>query len=70
MSQKPMIAQIFAKYNDRLHKANAMDFDDLLYFMNVLLRDSPEALFKYQNKYNYILIDEYQDTNYAQYLII
>ncbi len=70
MSNKPMIAQIFAKYNDRLHKANAMDFDDLLYFMNVLLRDSPEALFKYQNRFNYILIDEYQDTNYAQYLII
>jgi len=70
MSNKPMLAQIFAKYNDRLHKANAMDFDDLLYFMNVLLRDSPEALFKYQNRYNYILIDEYQDTNYAQYLII
>ena len=70
MSNKPMIAQIFAKYNDRLHKANAMDFDDLLYFMNVLLRDSPEALFKYQNRFNFILIDEYQDTNYAQYLII
>ncbi|MBO6079364.1 MAG: UvrD-helicase domain-containing protein [Bacteroidales bacterium] len=70
MSNKPMISQIFVKYNDRLHKANAMDFDDLLYFMNVLLRDSPEALFKYQNRFNYILIDEYQDTNYAQYLII
>jgi DNA helicase-2/ATP-dependent DNA helicase PcrA len=70
ISNKPMISQIFAKYNDRLHKANAMDFDDLLYFMNVLLRDSPEALFKYQNRFNYILIDEYQDTNYAQYLII
>lgn len=70
MSNKPMIAEIFAKYNNRLHNANAMDFDDLLYFMNVLLRDSPEALYKYQNRYNYILIDEYQDTNYAQYLII
>ena len=70
MSGKPMIAQIFAKYNDRLHKSNAMDFDDLLYYMNVLLRDSPEALFKYQNRFTYILVDEYQDTNYAQYLII
>ena len=70
MSNKPMIAQIFFKYNDRLHKANAMDFDDLLYYMNVLLRDSPEALFKYQNRFQYILVDEYQDTNYAQYLII
>jgi len=70
MSNKPLIAQIFFKYNDRLHKSNAMDFDDLLYYMNVLLRDSPEALFKYQNRFQYILVDEYQDTNYAQYLII
>ena len=70
MSNKPMIAQIFFKYNERLHQSNAMDFDDLLYYMNVLLRDSPEALFKYQNRYPYILVDEYQDTNYAQYLII
>ena len=70
MSNKPLISQIFAKYNDRLHKSNAMDFDDLLYYMNVLLRDSPEALFKYQNRFTYILVDEYQDTNYAQYLII
>jgi len=70
MSNKPMIAQIFFKYNDRLHKSNAMDFDDLLYYMNVLLRDLPEALFKYQNRFQYILVDEYQDTNYAQYLII
>ncbi len=70
MSNKPMIAQIFFKYNDRLQKSNAMDFDDLLYYMNVLLRDSPEALFKYQNRFQYILVDEYQDTNYAQYLII
>ena len=70
MSNKPMIAQIFFKYNDRLHTSNAMDFDDLLYYMNVLLRDSPEALFKYQNRFQYILVDEYQDTNYAQYLII
>ena len=70
MSNKPMIAQIFFKYNDRLRQSNAMDFDDLLYYMNVLLRDSPEALFKYQNRFQYILVDEYQDTNYAQYLII
>ena len=70
MSNKPMIAQIFFKYNDRLHKSNAMDFDDLLYYMNVLLRDSPKTLFKYQNRFQYILVDEYQDTNYAQYLII
>ena len=47
-----------------------MDFDDLLYYMNVLLGDFPEMLHKYQNRYQYILFDEYQDTNFAQYLII
>ena len=67
---KPHIAQIFARYNARLRNADAMDFDDLLYFMNVLLRDFPDMLYKYQNRYNYILVDEYQDTNFAQYLIV
>ena len=69
-SGKPHIAQIFARYNVRLRNADAMDFDDLLYFMNVLLRDFPDMLYKYQNRYNYILVDEYQDTNFAQYLIV
>lgn len=67
---KPMIAQIFERYNARLKRADAMDFDDLLYYMNVLLRDFPEMLYKYQSRYPYILVDEYQDTNFAQYLII
>ncbi len=67
---KPMVADIFAAYNRRLRNADAMDFDDLLYFMNVLLRDFPDMLYKYQNRFNYILVDEYQDTNFAQYLII
>lgn len=67
---KPLIHQIFAKYNQRLKNADAMDFDDLLYYMNVLLRDFPDMLYKYQNRFNYILVDEYQDTNFAQYLII
>lgn len=70
MAGKPLISEIFAKYNLRLKNADAMDFDDLLYYMNVLLRDFPEMLYKYQNRFNYILVDEYQDTNYAQYLII
>lgn len=70
MAGKPMISEIFANYNRRLKNADAMDFDDLLYYMNVLLRDFPDMLYKYQNRYNYILVDEYQDTNYAQYLII
>lgn len=69
-ANKPMIAQIFKLYNTRLHRANAMDFDDILYFTNVLLRDNPDVLYKYQNHFKYILVDEYQDTNFAQYLII
>ncbi|MBP1672671.1 MAG: UvrD/REP helicase [Bacteroidetes bacterium] len=67
---KPLIGEIFSRYNERLRKSDAMDFDDLLYYMNVLLRDFPEMLHKYQNRYQYILVDEYQDTNFAQYLII
>ena len=69
-SGKPLIADIFKRYNQRLKSANAMDFDDLLYYMNVLLRDYPEVLYKYQQRFRYILVDEYQDTNFAQYLII
>ncbi len=67
---KPMIGRLFTLYNYRLKKASAMDFDDLLYNTNVLLRDFPEVLYKYQRKFHYILVDEYQDTNYAQYLIV
>ena len=69
-SGRPHIHQIFERYNARLRNADAMDFDDLLYYMNVLLRDFPDMLYKYQNRYNYILVDEYQDTNFAQYLIV
>ncbi|MCL2245692.1 MAG: UvrD-helicase domain-containing protein [Lentimicrobiaceae bacterium] len=70
MSGKPYISEIFKRYNNRLKNSNAMDFDDLLYYMNVLLRDCPEVLHKYQNRFQYILVDEYQDTNFAQYLIV
>jgi len=70
MGGKPYISEIFKRYNNRLKSSNAMDFDDLLYYMNVLLRDFPEMLHKYQNRFLYILVDEYQDTNFAQYLII
>lgn len=69
-AKKPLIGQIFKLYNERLHRANAMDFDDILYYTNVLLRDNPEVLYKYQNHFKYILVDEYQDTNFAQYLIV
>ncbi len=69
-ANKPLMAQLFKLYNNRLHRANAMDFDDILYFTNVLLRDNPDVLYKYQNHFKFILVDEYQDTNYAQYLIV
>jgi len=69
-SGRPMLAAIYAQYEIRCFRAGAMDFDDLLYKMNVLLRDFPDLLNKYQHRFRYILVDEYQDTNFAQYLII
>ncbi|MDX9905734.1 MAG: 3'-5' exonuclease [Bacteroidales bacterium] len=69
-SGKPHIGQIFLSYAERLKKSDAMDFDDLLVNMNILLEHYPEVLLKYQRKFEYILVDEYQDTNYCQYLIL
>ncbi len=69
-SNKPLLGQIFVAYQKRNFKAGAMDFDDLLYNTNLLLRDFPDVLLKYQNKFRYILVDEYQDTNFSQYVII
>lgn len=69
-SNKPLLGQVFVAYQKRNFKAGAMDFDDLLYNTNVLLRDFPDVLLKYQNKFRYILVDEYQDTNFSQYVII
>lgn len=69
-SRRPEMARIYQAYANRCQKAGAMDFDDLLYFTNVLLRDFPEVLHYYQQKFKFILVDEYQDTNYAQYLIV
>ena len=69
-SGKPFIGNIYSIYSARCRKSNAMDFDDLLFNMNILLRDHAEVLLKYQKKFRYILVDEYQDTNYAQYLIV
>ena len=69
-SRKPLLGQIYAAYQKRNFKTGAMDFDDLLYQTNVLLRDFPDVLLKYQNKFRYISVDEYQDTNFSQYLII
>ncbi len=70
ISAKPFIGNIYSIYSARCVKSQAMDFDDLLFNMNVLLRDFPEVLLKYQTKFRYVLVDEYQDTNYAQYLIV
>ena len=67
---KPMIKEIYAAYNARLKRSDAMDFDDLLFNTYLLFRDFPEVLYKYQQKFRYILVDEYQDTNQAQYLIV
>lgn len=69
-AHKPMIGEIYRLYNRRLRNAMSMDFDDLLFNTNILLRDFPEVLLKYQERFRYILVDEYQDTNFAQYLIV
>jgi DNA helicase-2/ATP-dependent DNA helicase PcrA len=69
-SRMPLLAEIFKIYSSRCFKANAMDFDDLLMNTNILLRDFPDVLASYQERFRYILVDEYQDTNYAQYLIV
>ncbi|HVU55103.1 MAG TPA: UvrD-helicase domain-containing protein [Puia sp.] len=69
-ANRPAIAQIYAAYAARCFKNGAMDFDDLLIKMYQLLKDHPESLHKFQHKFKYILIDEYQDTNPAQYEII
>lgn len=69
-SNKPLLGQIFEAYQKRNFKAGAMDFDDLLFNTNILLRDFPDVLLKYQNKFRYILVDEYQDTNFSQYVIV
>ncbi len=66
----PLLAEIYKIYASRCFRANAMDFDDLLMNTNILFRDFPEVLAEYQERFRYIMVDEYQDTNYAQYLII
>ncbi len=69
-ANRPMIGKIYDAYNKRCFKNGAMDFDDLLFKMYLLLKNHPDALSKYQRKFKYILIDEYQDTNTSQYEII
>ena len=69
-SKREQFGKIYNEYVKRCFKACVMDFDDLLLKTNELLKKSPEALRKYQDKFKYILVDEYQDTNYSQYLIV
>lgn len=69
-SAKPKLGLVYQIYSERCFKSGAMDFDDLLYKTNVLLRDFPDVLHKYQHRFKYILVDEYQDTNFSQYLIV
>ncbi len=69
-AKRPRLAEIYALYMRQCRQNGAMDFDDLLLYMNILLRDHPETARKYGERFRYILVDEYQDTNYAQYLIV
>lgn len=69
-SKVPRLSEVYAIYCNRCKQADAMDFDDLLLQTNVLFRNHPEVLHKYQQSFGYILVDEYQDTNFAQYLIV
>ncbi len=70
MAKRPRMGDIYKEYVDRCFKAGAMDFDDLLLKTNELLTRYPDVLYKYQNRFQYILVDEYQDTNHSQYLIV
>lgn len=68
--KRPMIGKIYAAYVERCKAANAMDFDDILFNMNLLLRDNPDVCRHYREFFRYILVDEYQDTNFAQHLVV
>ena len=69
-SKRPMTTRIFETYVERCKAANAMDFDDILFYMNILLRDNDDIRRQYQEFFRYILVDEYQDTNFAQHLVV
>ncbi len=69
-AKRPRTVDVYKAYRDRCHIADAMDFDDLLYYTNVLLRDNPDVLENLQDYFSYVLVDEYQDTNFAQHVIV
>ena len=68
-AMKPKVGEIYKNYQKRLFRSSAMDFDDLLFNTNVLFRDHPDVLNKYQQRFRYVMVDEFQDTNLSQYLI-
>ncbi|MEQ9290553.1 MAG: 3'-5' exonuclease [Cyclobacteriaceae bacterium] len=68
-NRKPEMGRIYKEYVQRCFKADAMDFDDLLFYTNVLFRDHTDVLNKYQQRFKYVLVDEFQDTNISQYVI-
>jgi len=70
ISRKPKIGEIYQLYEKKCRQAGAMDFDDILLYMNIMLRDFPQVLEKLQARFNFLLVDEYQDTNFSQYLIV
>ena len=69
-ASRPRVGDIYKEYVDRCFKSGAMDFDDLLLRTNELLARFPEVLAKYQDRFRYIMVDEYQDTNHSQYIIV
>lgn len=69
-AKRPLLGDIYKLYQQRCKQSDTMDFDDLLLQTNILFRDHPDVLAKYQQKFSHILVDEYQDTNYSQYLIV
>jgi len=69
-SRRPRLCEIYRIYMQRCRVADAMDFDDLLYYTSVLLRDHPEVLSHYREYFRYVLVDEFQDTNFAQNMIV
>lgn len=69
-ARRPLLGEIYKIYQQRCKQSDTMDFDDLLLHTNILFRDFPDVLEKYREKFQYILVDEYQDTNYSQYLIV
>jgi DNA helicase II / ATP-dependent DNA helicase PcrA len=70
ITRRPQLGEIYQTYCMRCKKSGAMDFDDLLLNTNILFRDFPQILAKYQERFRYLLVDEYQDTNHSQYLIV